>query len=308
MRAKQWVAAGTVLVSALALAGADQDRNEQRALTFMSTWAVVPASELADQYLADTMIQHGAAFKGGKTGYRDFIAALAPQIDPKRPPMHRVALAEGDLVVLLSDQSADMFRFDTRGKVVEKWGYFQPQGAPLGSPSGVSGHEERNRRNGERFLTGLNKETAMGKYAEQYLAADFRRIDGKSVVGRAEFTSALVDALAHGARWHVKHSVADSDMVVFIAANDQPNETSLPPTGSPPRIPALADPDALGSRGSPGCGVSGFASPERDKPGRAAAIALRFDESGKITEYWQVEQPFNAYWACAGRWHGDSLF
>lgn len=308
MKLRRWVAAGTVLVSALAAAGADQDRNVQRALTFMSSWAAVPASELADQYLADTMIQHGAAFKSGKAGYRDFIAALAPRIDPKRPPMRRVALAEGNLVVLLSDQSADMFRFDSRGKVVEKWGYFQPQGASLGSPTGISGHEARNRRNGERFLTGLNKATTVGKHVEKYLAADFRRIDGKSGLGRAEFTNALADALAHGARWHVKHSVADRDMVVFIAANDQPNEPSLPPPGGAPPAPASAGPDALGSRGSPGCGESGFASPERGKPGRAAAIALRFDESGKITEYWQVEQPFNAYWACAGKWHGNSLF
>jgi hypothetical protein len=61
--------------------------------------------------------------------------------------------------------------------------------------------------------------------------------------------------------------------------------------------------------GSPGCGNGpGFKSPERGKDGRAFVIALRFDAQGKISEYWQMEQPFMAEWACAGRWHANSLF
>jgi len=302
-------AAGAILASASALAGAEQTRNSDSALTFMSSWATVPADELADRYLADGMVQHGAAFKDGKSAYRDFIAALAPQLNPQRPPMRRVAVAERDLVVLLSDQSADMFRFDKQGKVIEKWGYFQPQGAALGAPAGAAGHEERNRRAGRDFLEGLTIGT-VGKSVQKHLAVDFKRLDGKQAVGREEFTAALSDAVAHGARWRVKHSVAEKDLVVFVAVNEQPNEPSPPPPAgeaSPP--PALANPEALGSRRFPGCGEgAGVASPERGKPGRAAVIALRFNESGKITEYWQVEQPFNAYWACAGRWNANSLF
>jgi predicted SnoaL-like aldol condensation-catalyzing enzyme len=301
-------AAIAIFAPALALAGAEQSRNAQSALTFMSSWAKVPATELANQFLADDMVQHGAAFKDGKSAYRDFIAALAPQLNPQQPPAHRVAVSENDLVVLLADQSVDMFRFNRQGKVIEKWGYRQPQGAAIGEPAGTAGHEERNRRRGRDFLEGLTAVTT-GKFVQRYLAADFKRLDGNRPAGREEFAAALADALAQGARWHVKHSIAERDMVVFVAANDQPSGPSPPPAGNTHPQPALADPEALGSRNFPGCGEgAGYASPERGKPGRAAVIALRFNESGKITEYWQVEQPFNAFWACAGRWHANSLF
>ena len=324
-----------VMLPTLAWAGSIQERNQASALAFFNGWGKEPTEELFDRYIAENMLQHGAAMRDGKRSYQAFIAAMArPRtsgaspgaVPPSNgeaprgapPSVTRVTLAENDLVVVLAGQSVDMLRFNAEGKAIEKWGYWQPQSAAIDPPAGAAGKEERNRRNGAAFLTGLKSVADVRPQSSRYLAAGFRRLANQGSRDRDAYVMELTEAISNGARWSIRHSVAEKDMAVFIAANSQRDDapapgraTSPPGGGRAGGGPAMdpADLDARGSMSSPGCGDDpGFPSPERGKQGRAAAIAMRFDAAGKITELWQVEQPYDAWWACAGRWHANSLF
>lgn len=323
------------LVGTLAAAGTEQERNKESALDFFNNWGG-GVQRMFEKYVVPDMKQHSAAMKDGRQAYIDFIGgmdAMARRRGGGTPPPPggaaavgapasgggdgmgaRHAVAEGDLVVLLSGMAADMVRFNKEGKITEHWGFWQRTGNPLSGPTGAAGNETRNRGNATAFYASLRKPADARSQVDRYVAPGFKQQVAGIPAGHDGFATWLSDSLSKGAHWDVKHVVAEKDMVVLIGANP------LPVDKEATRDPALNgmgplfgnDPKALeavGSMGSPGCGDGpGFKSPERGKDGRAFVIALRFDTQGKISEYWQIEQPFSAEWACAGRWHANSLF
>jgi predicted SnoaL-like aldol condensation-catalyzing enzyme len=307
------------LTSVLAAAGPEQERNRESALAFFNGWSS-GVQPMFEKYVVPEMKQHSGAMKDGRQAYSDFIGAMdAMSRRSGRGGAAEVhyAVADNDLVVLLTGMAVDMVRFNKEGRITEHWGYWQRASNPVSGPSGAAGNEARNRGNATAFYTSLRKAADARPQVDKYVAPGFKQLVAGIPAGRDGFAAWLSDSLSKGATWDVKHVVADKDMVVLIGANAQPVEktAALDPSlraGGPMGAMLGSDPktlEAVGSMGSPGCGNGpGFNSPERGKDGRAFVIALRFDARGKISEYWQIEQPFMAEWACAGRWHANSLF
>jgi predicted SnoaL-like aldol condensation-catalyzing enzyme len=307
------------LASTLVAAGPEQERNKENTLGFYNGWGS-GAQPLFEKYVAPEMKQHSGAMKDGRQAYSDFIGtmdAMTRRSGGGGGTTARYLVAENDLVAVLTGAAGDMLRFNKEGKITEHWGFWQPTSNPISGPTGAAGHEARNRGNATALYASLKKPADAKPQVDKYVAPGFRQLVAGIPGGRDGFATWLSESLRKGAKWDVKHVVAEKDMVVLIGANPQPVEktATLDPllsAGGPMRAMLGNDPKtlaAVGSMGSPGCGDGpGFKSPERGKDGRAFVIALRFDAQGKISEYWQMEQPFMAEWACAGRWHANSLF
>jgi len=327
------------LASTLAAAGPEQERNKENALAFFNGWGS-GVQPLFEKYVVPEMKQHSAAMKDGRQAYSDFIGTMDAMTrrtgGGKGPPpggagdarggppsggdggmTARYLVAENDLVAVLTGMAGDMLRFNKEGKITEHWGFWQPASNPISGPTGAAGNEARNRGNATALYASLKKAADAKPQVDKYVAPGLKQLVAGIPAGQDGFATWLSDSLSKGAKWDVKHVVAEKDMVVLIGANSQPVEKAAtldPLLSAGGAMGAMLgnDPktlEAVGSMGSPGCGNGpGFKSPERGKDGRAFVIALRFDAQGKISEYWQIEQPFMAEWACAGRWHANSLF
>ncbi len=149
--------------------------------------------------------------------------------------------------------------------------------------------EDRNTARGIAFLEGLGPDVNLAAHLRRYVASSIKQHDGRIADGRDAWRAALAAAIAKGAKWDVRHSVAEGDLVVLIGANSQPAVVS------PPVIIKRDGESAAGVAGSdrsasPDTPLVG--SPEENDDGSAFAVLFRFDTAGKIVEAWNFEQPF----------------